>query len=347
MSSLKRVVVWGGGAVVLTFAGGVVWLSASGMPKYDREAVTFSAEPTPGRLVRGKQLGTLMCASCHADPATGKLTGQKLHDVPAWSRNITQDPHQGIGSWTDVELAYLLRTGVSRDGSYVPPHMVKLPHMADEDLKSVIVFLRSEDPLVAASPVDPPGKSEPSLLLKLLARVAFRKLPWPTEPIVAPPISDHAAHGHYLVTALNCYGCHSASFQTVDELHPEKSAGYLGGGNELLDMDGKPIFSANLTFDETGLKGWTQGDFVRALRKGFRPDNRVLGYPMLPMPHLTDEEAAAIYVYLKTVPAVRHEVRPSRSWGRCRTTSSPGPTFHRSRCSRRRRCSSPMPVWAR
>jgi hypothetical protein len=66
----------------------------------------------------------------------------------AHSANITSDPETGIGTYTDGELAYLLRTGVTRDGRYTPPWMVKVPNMADEDVLGVIAFLRSDDPLV-------------------------------------------------------------------------------------------------------------------------------------------------------------------------------------------------------
>lgn len=52
-------------------------------------------------------------------PETGKVTGRFLQETPAefgqiYSRNITSHPEKGIGSWTDGELAFLLRTGIRR-----------------------------------------------------------------------------------------------------------------------------------------------------------------------------------------------------------------------------------------
>src|SRR6185436_7228000 len=237
--------------------------------------------------------------------------GRPLVDVPAkfgavTSRNITRHSDKGIGSWTDGEIAYLLRTGVARDGRYLPPWMIKLPHMADDDLQSIIAFLRSEDPLVAAADVDPPGATRPSFLTKLLCQVAFKKLPYPSHPIEAPPAADKVAHGRYLVTALDCYGCHSASWQTMNIAEPERSAGFLGGGNVLTDLRGKPIRSANLTPDETGIGRWSQADLSRALRQGFRPDGTPIRAPMAPMPQLTDDEVGALRAYLRTVPPIRN-----------------------------------------
>src|SRR5262245_63862869 len=132
----------------------------------------------------------MLCAGCHMNVQTGKLSGADMKiDDPfgkIYSYNITQHPTKGIGAWTDGEIAFLLRTGIARDGRYTPPWMVKLPHMSDEDLRDVIAFLRSDDPLVR--PVHVPDRPpQPSFFTKLLTRVAFRPLPWPEGPVEAPP----------------------------------------------------------------------------------------------------------------------------------------------------------------
>src|SRR5678815_2617411 len=41
-------------------------------------------------------------------------------------------------------------SGVAKDGRYTPPWMVKLPLLSDEDLKDVIAFLRSDDPMAVS-----------------------------------------------------------------------------------------------------------------------------------------------------------------------------------------------------
>jgi hypothetical protein len=96
---------------------------------------------------------------------------------------------------------------------------------------------------------------------------------------------------------------------------PEKSGGYLGGGNPMLDLQGHTVPTANITPDpETGIGRWSERDFVTALRTGFRPDRTLIRYPMGMFPDLTDEEGAAMYAYLRTVPPLRHAIpRPPPS----------------------------------
>jgi mono/diheme cytochrome c family protein len=111
------------------------------------------------------------------------------------------------------------------------------------------------------------------------------------------------------------FSCHSADFKTNDDLHPEKSAGYLGGGNPMPDLSGKIVYTANLTPDpETGIGNWTEEQFRRTLEDGIRPDNRPLRYPMVPYRPLSDEEVAAIYAYLDSVPAVHNQVKASETY---------------------------------
>ncbi|HET9316005.1 MAG TPA: c-type cytochrome, partial [Vicinamibacteria bacterium] len=258
---------------------------------------------------RGKRTVTMLCANCHFDNETGALTGHALSDAPGkfgfiYSQNITQDREYGIGDWTDGELAYLLRTGVARDGRYTPPWMIKLPLVSDEDLKDVIAFLRSSDPMVR--PVHKPDRpAVPSFFTKLLTRVAFKPLPYPDRPIVAPHPSDRVAYGRYLMVArLDCYSCHSRDFSRQDPLVPEKSLGFMGGGIRMTDRDHRPVYTANLTPDATGLGSWTEERFRRVLKMGLRPDGRPVRSPMTPRPELTDDEIGAMWAYLRTVPPI-------------------------------------------
>jgi mono/diheme cytochrome c family protein len=299
-------------ALLVLIGGFLLYVQIDGIPRYRVEKVTFKADPTPERLARGKKLATILCAGCHMDPTTRRMTGKHMADAPEqfgvlYAPNITQSRTKGIGTWTDSEIAYLLRTGVKRDGRYAPPYMAKLPHLSDEDLASIIAFLRSDDRLVEAVDQDPPGVTRPSFLTKVLSHTVFGKLPYPDKPITAPPLSDRVAYGRYLVFGLECYPCHSADFKTMNVAAPEKSEGYMGGGNTLLDLRRQPIRSANLTRDEeTGIGRWSEHDFVAALHTGFRPDRTPIRYPMDLIPDLTDDEAGAIYAYLRTLPPIRN-----------------------------------------
>jgi mono/diheme cytochrome c family protein len=303
-------------AIVLTGAL-AMYVAITGIPSYTPGNVNLKVQTSAAKVERGRKYASMLCVGCHLDPSTGKLTGKRLADLPtvfgtAFSKNITRDPAYGIGSWTDGELAYLLRTGITRTGRYAPPWMPKYPHMSDDDLESVIAFLRSDDPLIAPAAVNPPGVSKPSFLTKVLTRLTFKPLPYPRAPIQTPSVSDQIAYGRYLSVNLGCFACHSANFRTNNELQPEKSAGYMGGGNSLQDQARQAVLSANLTADETGLANWSEADFARAIRTGIRPDNTVLPYPMSPLPELTDADTGAIYTYLRTVPKIHNPVpRPS------------------------------------
>lgn len=320
---MRRAVKWFGIAVVAVVAvivAALAYVAIAPIPHYPVVKVDFPVDVTPERVARGKRSVEMLCAGCHLDSETGALTGKRMPDLPrqfgeSWSRNITAHPTEGIGSWTNGEIAYLLRTGIARDGRYLPPWMVKLPNVSDADLGDIIAFLRSDDPLVRAQDVDD-HDSRPSFLTKLLCRVAFKPFPYAAEPIAAPAPADKVAYGRYLVNSrLLCFGCHSADFKTNDDLHPERSAGYLAGGNPMPDLSGKIVYAANLTPDvETGIGGWTEDEFRRTLVDGIRPDNRPLRYPMVPYRPLSDKEVDAIFAYLQAVPPIRNQVKPSEAY---------------------------------
>jgi cytochrome c2 len=301
------------GVAIGAFLG---YVAATGIPKYAPQKVDLHVALTPERVARGKELVLLLCNDCHKNAETRQLTGHFLADAPPtfgliYSKNITQHPSKGIGARTDGELAYLLRTGVRWDGQYIPPYMARLPNMADEDIASIIAFLRSDDDLVRANDADA-KPCLPTFTTKLLSHVAFFPPPYPTAPIVVPPKTDKVAWGKYLVGALECYECHSADFKTNKQLEPEKSAGFMGGGNMLLQMNGVPIYASNLTpDDETGIGTWTEADFRNTLHTGFRKDGTLMRYPMNRMAELQDDEANAIYAYLRTVPKIHRPNTPS------------------------------------
>ncbi len=62
--------------------------------------------------------------------------------------NITSGP-EGVGKWTDAELAQMITTGVRPDGSPMFPPMPygNFAAMTPDDLAAVILYLRSVPPL--------------------------------------------------------------------------------------------------------------------------------------------------------------------------------------------------------
>jgi len=95
-------------------------------------------------------------------------------------------------------------------------------------------------------------------------------------------------------------------------LTPELSKGYFGGGNKPLNRTGEVMFTQNLTPDvETGIGGWSEEKFIKALKFGVKEGEEVLRYPMVPYSLLSDAEARAIYEYLKTIPPISNKVERS------------------------------------
>jgi hypothetical protein len=67
---------------------------------------------------------------------------------------------------------------------------------------------------------------------------------------------------------IGCFACHSADLKTLNDLHPEQTPGYYGGGTAMLDLDGKTeIVASNITMNkEKGIGKWTEQQFVDAVR---------------------------------------------------------------------------------
>lgn len=304
-------------AVVVLIGCFVAYIQIDGIPKYETEKVDLKVEVTPEKVAMGAKIAAMQCVVCHRG-SDGKLSGRRLSELPTdfgeiHSANITQSKIQGIGNWTDGEIYYLLRTGCKPDGQYLPVYMPKFPHMSESDIGSVIAWLRSDNPEVQASEIAK-VPSKPSFLVKFLSHVAFKKIPLNKEPINAPDTNNVQAYGRYLVAArYDCYPCHSADFKTLNMEFPEKTPGYCGGGNMLLNLNGNQIFTANITADDaTGIGTWTEEDFYKAMHEGVNKEGKSLRDPMLRYNSLTNQEVKAIFTYLRSVPVIKNKV--DRQW---------------------------------
>jgi mono/diheme cytochrome c family protein len=101
------------------------------------------------------------------------------------------------------------------------------------------------------------------------------------------------ARGRYL-SAVSCEPCHGAD---------------LGGGREFV-LPTVRSWAANVTHDSaTGIGSWSAGQVEEAIRRGVRPDGRVLRAPMPLYETLSDDDVFALIAYLGTVTPVS---KPSR-----------------------------------
>lgn len=304
--------------VVLAVGGFVTFLEIRGVPKYDTPTIPETkVEITAERVAVGAKIASVQCIFCHRSK-DGKISGKLVTDMPPefgeiHSANITNSKEHGIGKWTDAEIIYFLRTGVRKNGQYAPIYMPKYPHLSDEDIKSVVAWLRSDQPDVQASDAET-IKPSPSLLVKFLSFVAWKPLPYPSKPIPEPDTNNIVQYGKYLVVGrYDCWTCHSADFKTLNFTEPEKTVGYCQGGNTMYNLEGKKMFTANITTDEkTGIGTWTEDDFRKAMHESKNKAGKSLRYPMLPYIALTDKEVTAIWQYLRSIPKQCNEV--DRQW---------------------------------
>lgn len=291
---------------------------------YFRGVPTYKYEPTEEiknlkvvsdsiKIERGAKIASLLCSECHRNFNTGELTGHVMLDMPKEfgtiaTLNITQDKEAGIGNWTDGELYYYLRTSVRKDGRY-NPIMGGYSLMADEDIYSIIAWLRSDFKPLHPSKDEYP-ENQYNLLVKFLCNTAFKPKALPKNKIIIPDSSNRIAFGKYIANDLcGCFQCHSADFKTMNTDEPEKSEGFYGGGNPMLNYESLIVPSANITMDkETGIGNWTEDQFIQAVRFNKKPDGTLLNLPMFPHSSLTDNEVKAIWEYLQTIPTIKNKV---------------------------------------
>lgn len=119
---------------------------------------------------------------------------------------------------------------------------------------------------------------------------------------------DPVERGRYLAIIMDCSGCHTPGALTGK---PDMGR-FLAGAMAGFGVPGAGVFyPPNLTSDvETGLGSWSAKDIIKAVRTGERPDGRMLSpvMPYMSYAKMTDEDAAALAAYLKSLPPVSHKV---------------------------------------
>src|SRR5712664_4821803 len=113
-------------------------------------AASDAAGQTREQLARGKYIfGAAAGCGCHTLPKGGALNaGGRKYDGPfgtVYSSNITPDPANGIGKWTDEQVITAIRSGRRPNGErLIPVHPYTVFNgMAEEDVKALVVFLRT------------------------------------------------------------------------------------------------------------------------------------------------------------------------------------------------------------
>jgi mono/diheme cytochrome c family protein len=109
--------------------------------------------------------------------------------------------------------------------------------------------------------------------------------------------------------ALIAHGAEMAAIGDCASCHTPAGGAPLAGGLPVPTPYGT-IYSSNITPDrETGIGGWTEAAFLRAMREGVDREGNHL-YPAFPFDHfthVTDDDDKALYAYLMTRDPVKTE----------------------------------------
>jgi mono/diheme cytochrome c family protein len=275
--------------IILYVAGGVIWNQT-----YENYDVSVEAVPIPAgeaAISYGQHVATIhYCAFCHGD----NLAGRVLIDQPAlvvmYSPNLTGGAG-GVGAAnTHEDWMRAIRHGVGHDGR----GLIGMPssiwyYLSDEDLGALIAYMQSLPPVdneLPARRIGPLGRFMVALGQFPAAGPAAIDHLAPRPPAPEPGIT--VAFGEYLVQS-TCSACHGKNL----------NGGTVRGFDEGLEI------ALNLT-PGSALAGWSEDQFITALRSGVTPSGRVLSetMPWRYVGQMTDEELRAVWLYLQSLPAM-------------------------------------------
>ena len=294
---LKRVLRWTAIAlfVLLLAAAGFVFAQVSAFDAslakvYDVPPPAIAASTDPAVLERGKHLAESLggCQACHGNDLGGK-PGEAMGPIGVLpAPNLTRGKG-GIGArYSDGQLARLIRSGIKADGRSVRFMPSQDFHWWPEpDLVAIVSYMRSVPNVDRIMPDGHVG-----VLGKVLDRMGkftldvARRIDHEAPPPKVPAPAPTAAYGKYL--AKLCQGCHGEGL----------SGGKIPGAPTELPIP------TNITPHQTGIKRYTEADFMKLLDTGIKPDGKKLD-PFMPIEALTamnEVEKKALWAYLSTLP---------------------------------------------
>jgi mono/diheme cytochrome c family protein len=226
------------------------------------------------------------CQGCHGTDLGGG-TVIDLALVAHWvAPNLTLGRGSVTRGFTANDWDRAVRHGVRRSGQSSSMPVEEFLNLSDHELSDIVAYVRSLPPVdrdMGRVTIGPAFAfmiaTDPTVLL---AFKVDHDAPHAVEPPAEAPSAELGRH----LTQV-CRGCHGLNL----------SGGKLAGDPAM------PIV-ANLTPHETGLKGWSEQDFIRALREGKRKDGTAIStaMPWQAYGQMTDTELKAVWAYLQTVP---------------------------------------------
>ena len=251
---------------------------------YAVEAPRVPIPTDPASIARGKYLAekVAVCTECHGTDLGGKV----VEDDVAMGRLVAVNLTRGRGGlpadYSDQDFVRALTHGVKRDGRSVIFMPTADYLFTADDLGAIVAYVKSMPPVDRTLPAMSVGPVARALGLFVNFPLASASTIDHSQPRLAarPDPSDAVAIGKYLASSAGCHGCHGAQL--------------TGGG-------GPPPGGSNIT--PVGIGGWSERDFMVALRTHRRPNGSAIDEAM-PRAYgdMSDEDLARIYAYVRTVP---------------------------------------------
>ena len=252
------------------------------------------------------------CASCHAvpnQPDRLKLGGGLAIPSPFgtfYAPNISPDPTDGIGRWSESDFINAVMMGVSPAGTHFFPAFpyTSYAHAKAEDVRDLFAYLKTLPP-VAGKVRD----HDVPFPFNIRRNIGIWKLLFFDDKPFAPDPSRSAAwnRGAYLVNSFgHCAECHSPRNFLGGIIAAQR---FAGGPNP--EGEG---WVPNIT--EKGLSDWNEKDIAYFLETGQTPDGDSAGGAMTRVikntSQLSDQDRTAIADYVKSLPPVEGPPRPKK-----------------------------------
>src|SRR5215475_1825505 len=251
------------------------------------------------------------CASCHATPKQEdkmQLGGGLALKSPFGTfhvPNISSDPEDGIGGWSEAQFVTAMLKG-SADGNHLYPAFpyTSYAHMRLDDVRDLFAFLKTLPPVKSSVP-----DHELKFPFNIRRATGVWKLlffhPTPFQP--DPSKSEAWNRGAYLVNGPgHCAECHSPRNLLGGIIESQRFA----GGPSPVSDDWIP----NIT--QQGLKDYSEKDIEYLLETGNTPEGDSVGGAMVPVirntSQLTPNDRHAIAVYIKSLPPVEGPKKPEK-----------------------------------
>jgi mono/diheme cytochrome c family protein len=293
----------GGAAGLAVIAGGLAAFAEIGSETKMHRHVAIDVPPIAlasdqESLARGAYLyKSRGCAECHGADGGGKIV---IDDggFHVKAPNIVPSGATATANYKPEDWVRTIRHGVKPNGEpvFVMPSE-DFNRLTDADVGAIIGYIKSLPP-VSGTPAE---IRVPLIVRFLYAAGAVKDAAEKIDHTLPPqqPISnnDEVAHGAYVAAA--CKGCHNDAF----------SGGAIPGAPPSWPS------AANLTSgSDSVLTRYPDAAALMAMfRSGRRPDGSAVStvMPFGMLKEISDDDASALYAFLKTLPAAKHGERPS------------------------------------